>query len=778
MKRKKLIFLIVISLFAGRGFEASSPQANQAWDGSQISPVHQIPLKDEFDQDIIPAEPYPLPFSSRYTCAPCHDYKVIQHGLHFDANQSKSTGRVGEPWVWVDEKTGTLLPLSYKNWKGMWNPKEVGLTAWDFSLLFGRHLTGGGVAEPADEDITPDSRWNVSGKIEINCLGCHNPSNVQNHSEWVKQILRQNFRWAATAASGLGEVKGMASRLPGTWDVFDGPNPDDTEWAVVPSVRYNQNLFDSRHRAFLDISHKPDDSRCLACHSVAPFDMKKFNFDEDVHSAAGLKCVSCHRNDIHHAMIRGYEGEANDYPEQPIEDFTCSGCHLGNKLAREGEGLPGRLGAPYPQHKGIPAVHFDRLSCTVCHAGPLPGKELTRVRTSRANRLGIYGIAKWATDLPVILEPVYIRDKNKKLTPHRLLWPAFWAEIEGGKISPLRPERVLAAAGEILNVEENVAGILKTLVTSLELDGSPVIILSGKVYELNADGGLDVSPLAGEAAVEEVVWAIKKDGKIVPLIPQFDPNAVKQSSDIEALIQKILEALATIPDASGKPVLVYKNVIYQVTNGYLEKTEKPNQTVSKPQLCWLNGDKIQPLVSEFERRTVSVTVGSEKTLTEEQVELVLEVLAFDNKSQKIQQTTNFAYISSGKMFRLNEKGKFESRDHEAAEPVVWPLAHRVRPARQSLGVNGCGDCHKLNSHFFFTKVRGTGPLQTESIKVRSGNSFMKLDKPYQLLFGLSFAVRPFFKVVLFVSTVVAGSILFIVFLIVLGRLSGLIERRR
>ncbi|MCK4821476.1 hypothetical protein KA005_37265, partial [bacterium] len=268
MNYKKTIILLMTGIGILTILAALTGQIYYKWDGSRVVPVHQIPLKDECDQNIIPTESYPLPYSTRYTCGSCHDYGQIHSGWHFNAASSGRHGRPGEPWVWVDPKTGTVLPLSYRNWEGMWNPKELGMTSWDFTLLFGRHLPGGGVTEPEDVEPNPESRWNVSGNIEINCMGCHNASKMQSHSEWAKQILRQNFRWAATAASGMGEVWGMASRLPGTWDIFDGPNPDDTEWAVVPSVRYRSDSFDSRHRVFFDISNEPDDNRCLTCHSV------------------------------------------------------------------------------------------------------------------------------------------------------------------------------------------------------------------------------------------------------------------------------------------------------------------------------------------------------------------------------------------------------------------------------------------------------------------------------------------------------------------------------
>jgi len=763
---------LIINLVA-----AASPQ-KQIWDGNRTTPVHLIPLKDELDQPIIPTETYPLPFSSRYTCAPCHEYEVIRKGLHFSGTPFLKPGRPGEPWVWVDEKTGTCLPLSYRKWKGMWSPEEIGLSSWDFTLLFGRHLAGGGAAEPGDKDITPDSRWNVSGKVEINCLGCHNASNIQSLGEWAKQILRQNFRWAATAASGLGEVNGMASRLVGTWDIFDGPNPDDTEWAVAPSVSYDRSLFDSKHRAFFNLAYKPEDGRCLACHSVAAVGVEKFSFDEDAHSAAGLKCVSCHRNNISHSMIRGYEGEAEDNPILSGDDFTCSGCHLGNEKSKAEKALAGRLGAPYPQHKGFPAVHFKRLACTVCHSGPWPGKEMTRVRTSRANRLGIYGIARWSTDLPAILEPVYIRDRTGKLVPHRLMWPAFWAEKKDKTILPLKPETVLAAAGDILSPEQGIVNILTALTLELEADQTAVLVLAGRTYEVNVDGGLSASPYSAEAPVQGPLWAIKQKDKISPLIPEFDPAAEEMDPDAAAQIQKILGALAGSKGAPGKPVLLYKHALYQVVESYLEKSKNPGETASAPRFAWLVEEKTRPFVPEFQLKTIAQLVGSEQTLTEEQVEMALKALAQADKNPESGKKIDFVYISGGKMFQLGKDGKLQAQDDEAAKPVVWPLAHEVRPARQSLGINGCADCHKVRSAFLFRKTEGTGPLKTTQVKVLSANSFMKLNKSYQMLFGFSFAARPLFKWVLFIAVIVIGSILLLVFLLGLGRLTGLIEKRK
>jgi hypothetical protein len=772
------LFWILLSgtLMASAPADGASTTKPGQWDGSRTTPVHQIPLKDEFGQTIVPAEKLPPPFSARTTCAPCHDYEVIRKGWHFDAGPTSPAGRPGEPWVLVEGRTGTQIPLSLRPWKGSFRPADLGLSAWDFTLLFGRHLPGGGIAEPAEEEMAPGSRWGVSGRVEVNCLGCHNARRVQNPSEWAKQILRENFRWAATAAAGLGEVGGMSSRLAPTWDIFDGPNPDDSEWAVAPSVHYDKTLFDSKHRAFLDIAAKPDDARCLACHAAVPAALRKFDFDEDVHTAAGLACVACHRHDVSHAMIRGYEGEGRDNPAVLSEDFTCRGCHLGGRTTAGAEIVPGRLGAPYPKHNGLPKVHFDRLACTTCHSGPLPAREPARVRTSRANRLGIYGIANWVTEMPVLVEPVFIRDTNGKLAPHRLFWPAYWARLSGDKTIPLRPEEVQAAAGDILFPERTLTRILAALFNTADLAGTPVLVMGGKSYRINLDAGLDAAAFDA-AKPDETFWAVEKDGIVASLIPDFDPRDPEAAADPEIFIQKILEALRTTESAPGEPVLVHRGFQYKIVETQVEKTESPDDADAVGALFWLKDGQRLPFIPPFEKRTIAALANAEETLTEEQVRLVLDALARAGGAGA-EGADAFAYIAGGKLFRLDGQGKLRPRNHKAAEPVAWPLAHQVRPARQSLGINGCTDCHKAASKFFFAEVRGRGPLQTRNTMLRPASAFMNLTAPYHLLFGMSFAIRPYFKIALGLAAFAIGSVLLAAFLLAVGRAAGLIEKGR
>jgi len=764
------------AIILGLGFflrlPAQTDKDKTAWDGSRTTAVHWLQLKDEFDQIIVPSDSFALPYSTKFTCAPCHDYSIIGKGLHFDARSSGLQGRPGEPWILADPKTGTMLPLSYRDGPGVWDPGDLGLTPWDFTLLFGRHMTGGGVSDPPDEEFTPESRWEVSGKLEINCMGCHNASRKQSQSEWGKQVLRHNFRWAATAASGLGEVGGMASRLPGTWDIYDGPNPNDTEWAVVPTVVYRASDFDSKNRVFFDIAPRIDDQRCLACHSVARAGESRLTAHQDIHSAAGIGCVECHRNDIGHDMIRGYAKEAEDYGDEKRAEFSCWGCHMDENLSSRGSDTAGRLGAPYPAHPGIPAVHFERLSCTACHSGPLVSKESIRVKTSRANRLGIYGVAQWSTDWPDIVEPVFARDRSGKIAPHRLMWPSFWGKEEGEAIMPLRPEEVAEAAGEILMVEEKAVEALKAISLYGEIPGIPVLVLSGNIYEPNVDGLLDMSGYSGEDVDGEIYWAVKAEEGIIPLIPEFDPDAELPDADAETRIQNVLIALGTIENAPGKPGIVFKKALYHLPEGYLKKMEWAGERAANAELIWINGEGNLPVVSEFQARSIVATVGFDKTLTEEQVSLVLDVLSKSNEGD------SFVYISGGRVFRFDDGGSLVDGEHPVAEPVVWPLGHTVRPAQQSLGINGCKDCHSESSAFFFARIAGNGPVKTERIANRSAHTFMSLDRPYQKLFGLSFRVRPLLKGVLFAVAVVLGAMLLIMVAMILGRYTGLIERRR
>jgi len=273
-------------------------------------------------------------------------------------------------------------------------------------------------------------------------------------------------------------------------------------------------------------------------------------------------------------------------------------------------------------------------------------------------------------------------------------------------------------------------------------------------------------------------WGIKKDGSLGPLIPDFDPAAQDKDPAAEQRVQAVLEALAAVTGgAPGKPVAVVRKSLYQMTDGALAFEDLPAGLAGAGGLGWLKEGKILPLAADSDVRTVTAKAGTEQTLTEEQVGLVLKALAAAEAKAGKGDVPPFAYFSGGRSFRLNKDGRLTSVDAgEVAAPVAWPLAHDVRPAQQSLGAKGCTDCHTADSKFFFKTLRAAGPLLTKNAAAKSTTALMGVGGLFQRVFGLTFAVRPWFKFLLAVTVIVSGAVVAVFFLVIAGKLAGLIEK--
>ena len=697
----------------------------EVWDGGRTIPVHRFGLNDEDNVDIVPQAQNAMPFSARTTCGICHKYETVSSGWHFNyMDTNVAPGRVGEPWVWVDTFTGTQLPLSYRGWKGMYQPQSLGIERWDFTKQFGRHFPGGGAGDPPDLFEDANARWTVSGKLEINCLGCHSGAAAQDHTEWVKQVMRENFRWAATAAGGLGDVGGMATRTKNTWLPFMGSNPDDKTFAVPPFINYDLKQFDGKNRVVFDM-RKPEDRRCLICHSVTPTHAEKKDVDSDVHTRAGFKCVDCHRSGLDHKDVRGYEAEHSP--------FSCKECHD-----------DGRMGAPMPHHRGIPPVHFERLACTACHSGPALGEATTRMRTARANRLNIYGRAQWFTEAPFIEETIFAKGEDGKIAPSRIMWPAFFARKAGDKVTPLAFADVSAVATNVLDHEQQVGKILKALNQDPDA-GEPVFCTAGKAYKVTVDGTLVV---AGKAGKDAPLWGRELEGKIVPLLADFNPADAQLPADVELKLQDLVKMLRTDDTLPEEPVMARGKKRYTRVEGVITASDSTEDAGNTTQWGWMINGKMVPMVPEFVVRSIGEVTGTDQTFTEEQLVMMLKALGKDA-----------VYIGRGKLFSLDTAGKLAVGDNAAAEPVVWPFGHDVRPARQALGKTACTDCHTADSKFFFGKIVAGGPLKTASVAVKQQYEFEKLSAPFEKLFGWTFTFRPLFKKVLWAASTVLGLVL-------------------
>ncbi|GAI90975.1 unnamed protein product, partial [marine sediment metagenome] len=255
-----------------RTAEAEQKLLGDESDGSRAHPIHVIPLflEDEDGEkgEKISLDDDPLlPFSTRWTCGDCHSYGVISKGLHFNvADPNVAPGRPGQPWILVDARTGTQIPLSYRSWPGTFKPEQVGMTAREFTRYFGRHTPGGGAGELETEDPDEIMREFITGKLEINCLACHNADPAHNQGEYFTQVVRENFRWAAAATCEFASVSGSARDMPETYDPFMPEPPEDPK-KVPPTVKYRENTFDHKNNVSFNIVREVPNHRCYFCHS-------------------------------------------------------------------------------------------------------------------------------------------------------------------------------------------------------------------------------------------------------------------------------------------------------------------------------------------------------------------------------------------------------------------------------------------------------------------------------------------------------------------------------
>jgi hypothetical protein len=427
-------------------------------------------------------------------------------------------------------------------------------------------------------------------------LACHDADAAHNQPEYGDQIIRQNFRWAAAATSGFVSVAGMARNMPNNYDPFM-PHLFDDPKLVPPSVTYRKDAFDRKNQIFFNIVRKIPPERCYFCHSnydISRAGLEKWTADEDVHLAAGLTCVDCHRNGLEHNITEELLSK-----NLLAAALSCEYCHN-----------DGRLGAPIPKHSGFPPAHFDKLTCTACHCGPWPEQKTIRTKTARAHGLGTYNVNKSADVLPHIVYPVFAKQENGKIGPHKLIWPTFWGTLKGQKVTPI-----------------------------------PIEIVKPAVSKIIGDKNLSAS---GD-------WPVETGEQI----------------------EKILESLKPAPFA-----------VYDSRQG---------------------GEAV--------------------------------------------------YICGGKLYRLNGKGRLVAAENDAAKPYLWPIAHDVRPAAQSLGARQCQDCHSINSPLFFADVEIDTPLVSEKGTAKKMIEFQGLNPVYMKLFAFSFVFRPYLKVITICASLILAAVL-------------------
>jgi len=438
-----------------------------------------FPLLDEEGRVINPVsgENADRPYSPARTCGKCHDYGKITEGFHFTQGAGEKAppdlaarcqwvstpGNFGGPWC-------SPAPLyRYLSSKENASPKTMDMTAFTFlSSGCGACHPGGGSAEfdrdgkrydlrmrdPAggmtaggDNRFDGDyyqARWSETGVLEADCLLCHLPGYKM--AERNRQVKALNFRWAATAGSGLGSVVGSIQE------------------GKPVQVTYDKTRFQPDGTVQLNIVREPRNEACLGCHAQPGWKKRGANFRArtDVHLRAGLKCVDCHpagssaddpRIDgkEEHQIAKGDEpgGRVRDDLDGTVRD--CADCHS-----------TGYLGAPVARHAWLPPLHLERLACQACH---IPERLVMPIEVQASDRFNpdpyitpgmkqlwtFYGPDRRYRNHYGILEtmgyddkptepfrPVLVRYKGKIYPVNRVhsAWPAIETEGKPGLMMP------------------------------------------------------------------------------------------------------------------------------------------------------------------------------------------------------------------------------------------------------------------------------------------------------------------------------------------------------
>jgi len=436
-------------------------------------------LKDEAGNVIDPVHNFNAdkPYSPKQTCGAkdCHNYNKITEGFHFTQGKGEkvpelfakrynwvsSPGNYGGTWCSPAPLYRQLAP------KKIDNARMIDMTSFDFvTATCGNCHPGGGPLEYDREGNRYDeymkkqgmkpgdyngldgdyykARWTETGVIEADCLICHLPE--YNFKERNKQLANLNFKWAATAGSGLGQVEGsIKDKKP-------------------VKLTYDKSKFDENGMVSLHIVSEPRNSTCLNCHAKPDWKKKgaSYTVRTDVHIKAGLRCVDCHPagSKTKDKRIRGKEvhqiGKGDDPSGHVRNDLDntmldCNYCHAN-----------GHLGAPIAEHNGLPPHHLEKIACQTCHipwryvksaqvqvsdvfnAGPKidpPAKHIWTFYDANMNYWNHYGELNMFTrdDQPTTpFQPVLIRYKGKIYPANRVhsAWPGLVEEGKSGLNQP------------------------------------------------------------------------------------------------------------------------------------------------------------------------------------------------------------------------------------------------------------------------------------------------------------------------------------------------------
>lgn len=516
------------------------------------------------------------PYSPKKTCGACHPYATITSGYHFQQgfDVMKDGYDPQKPWILSPGMFGGWLPTAAAarlSPKKNASVRQMDLSAYDWigagkysarhklktpscgschpgggPMEFGRGpggradggktLVAGEAAANAARDgdyssrFTPDgkSAFRASGAVEADCLICHFPAyRMERRSE---QLYRRNYRWAATAGAGLGDVAGSVFTYANPAAGPDHPDFAKGAWnfSKRPVVSYawsNRKVFDADGRMKGTLIKKTVSTQnCLQCHAEgeAKNTGTAFTSADDAHVKAGLACTDCHplagKNKTQRLAHQIAKGKSlTNHVRDDLDGAgmrTCVGCHSDGSYAITRRGAVREAKNPRRTHEarlkgGL--FHTYLVSCQSCHINAQSLRALTLLDMSTGQETGYtadqFDGVSWAEDYlkttPKPWSPWQTRPgKYLPAVPKHMQW--FGEKMKNGEIRPIPMRYVARAARSAAGLttisaalpdgrkdkrrtvvsDRDIADMIRALARSGFAD---VVFVSDRIYEVKGD---------------------------------------------------------------------------------------------------------------------------------------------------------------------------------------------------------------------------------------------------------------------------------------------------
>jgi len=515
--RTALVAVLVAGLAAlvtmrGARVEPTASGTAFADAGSGASAHAAIALLDEDGRKIDHTSD--RPYSPRRTCGACHDYEEINKAYHFQLGADRIAddygAKIGRPWISSQGQFGRQQHMSY-SWvakKHNSTAEGMGLTSYQYSQTCGACHAGGGamerdrdgrrydktqsehpeIAQSLDGDYHR-AAWDKSGVVEADCLMCH----MIGYSAQARndQLSKANFRWAATAGAGLGTVDGA---------VKDGQSP---------SLSYNRALFARDGKVAMRIT-RSDDANCLLCHGEAEVKKRGHVWHDarqsDVHTAAGMTCITCHTSGPDHQIRKGHSHGVVLDDELDDRSLSCEGCHMSGKPAKR------------PAHKAIPESHLAKIACVTCHVTEHNVAAVGVVDTTTGKGLGlptVKGAKKYGDS--GTWTPAYFRLKDGKIYSGNALLPAWWGRRVAGVVHPLTLSQTQAAFERVKDTIKDDNGDGKPEANT-RAEITAMLLSIGEVLRGERGGHISPAYVKGDK-----VWEMVRGTLVSRSYPQASP---------------------------------------------------------------------------------------------------------------------------------------------------------------------------------------------------------------------------------------------------------------